>query len=46
MVTQERRGRVESRNMYKGPMNKDSGERIECKRLRVRQGRVMVEKWG
>ena len=29
----ERRGRVKSRNMYKGPMDKDNGQgRIECGR--------------
>ena len=46
----ERRGRVKSRNMYKGPMDKDSlGGGVG--RLNVGggwawQGRVMGEKWG
>ena len=33
-LTGERRGRVESRNMYKGPMDKDNkvGGRTECGR--------------
>ena len=44
----ERRRRVKSRNMYKGPMDKDNGEgRIECGRWGcVGQGRVMEEKMG
>ena len=41
------RGRVKSRNMYKGPMDKDNGTgRIECGRWRVgRAWRVMGGKW-
>ena len=42
-VSGERRGRVKSRNMYKGPMDKDKGGRIECGRGRE-QGRG--EQWG
>ena len=44
-MTGERRGRVKSRNMYKGPMDKDNGTgRIECGRWRVgRAWRVMRE---
>ena len=44
----ERRGRVKSRNVYKGPMDKDKrGCRIESGRWGwVRQGRAMREKWG
>ena len=26
----ERRGRIKSRNIYKGPMDKDNGVRIDC----------------
>ena len=37
-ITSERRGRVKSRNMYKGPMDKDSGGRIECGRWVGRAG--------
>ena len=45
-VTGERKGRVKSRNIYKGPMDKDNmGGRIECGRWGcVGQGRVMREK--
>ena len=45
----ERRGRVKSRNMYKGPMDKDNGGRgrIESGRwVWVGLGRVMGGKWG
>ena len=42
----ERRGRVKSRNMYKGPRDKDNkgGETIECERWGlVGQGRILGE---
>ena len=43
----EIRGRVKSRNMYKGPMDKDKGG---CGLIvgvgGVGQGKVMGEKWG
>ena len=41
---EERLGR--SRNMYKGPMDKHNGGRIECGEEWVGQGKVMGEKWG
>ena len=41
------RGRVKSRNMYKGPMDKYTGGRIECERWRVgRAGESNGGKWG
>ena len=47
-ITGERKGRVKSRNMYKGPMDKDNGEgRTECGSGGwLGQGRVMEGKWG
>ena len=45
----ERRGMVKSRNMYKGPMDKDNraGEGLNVGgREWVGQERVMGEKWG
>ena len=45
----EGRGKVKSRNLYKGPMDKDNrmGGRIECGRWGcVGQGRVMVGGMG
>ena len=47
-ITEESRGRVKSRNMYKGPMDKGNsgGGRIECGRWGwwIGQRRVMGEK--
>ena len=40
----ERRGRVKSRNMYEGTMEKDNRGGIECGGWLV-QGRVMGRKW-
>ena len=48
----ERRERVKSKNMYKGPMDKDKvggrlegGGRIECGGRWAGQGRVKGENW-
>ena len=48
-ITGERKGRVKSRNMDKGPTEKDSrvGRRIECGQWRVgRAGKGNGGKWG
>ena len=43
----ERRGRIKSRNIYKGPMDKDSGGGIEYGRWGVRrEGESNGVKWG
>ena len=47
-IVGERRGRVKSRNMYKGPMDKNNGgRRIECGRWTAgRAGESSGEKMG
>ena len=42
---EERRGRIESRNVYKGPMNMDSGVGINCG-MGEEQGRATGEYWN
>ena len=40
-------GEGSSRNVYKGPMDKDNGGRTECGRQRVcREGESNGGKWG
>ena len=47
-IMRERRGTVKSRNMYKGPMDKDNGVggRIELRRWVGRAGESNGRQWG